>query len=124
MTREKAIETLINHTQYKCNGDDLIALDMAIEALEHPEQNVIAVVPCGDAISREDALMCLTGEIKETDTIETIIARSGRRIRKLPSVKPQESCDDAISRQADLINRQYGIDDSATLSTRDVVKIP
>ena len=46
--------------------------------------------PCKDTISREDALMCLTGEIKETDTIETIIARSGRRIKSLPSVKPQE----------------------------------
>lgn len=45
--------------------------------------------PCDDAISREDALMCLTGEIKDTDTIETIIARSVRRIRKLPPVTPQ-----------------------------------
>lgn len=45
--------------------------------------------PCDDAISREDALMCLTGEIKETDTIETIIARFVRRIRKLPPVTPQ-----------------------------------
>lgn len=44
---------------------------------------------CEDAISREDALMCLTGEIKETDTIETIIARFVRRIRKLPPVTPQ-----------------------------------
>ena len=45
--------------------------------------------PCEDAISREDALMCLTGEIKETDTIETIIARFVRRIRKLPPVNTQ-----------------------------------
>lgn len=45
--------------------------------------------PCEDTINREDALMCLTGEIKETDTIETIIARFGRRIRKLPPVTPQ-----------------------------------
>lgn len=45
--------------------------------------------PCDDAINREDALMCLTGEIKDTDTIETIIARSVRRIRKLPPVNPQ-----------------------------------
>ena len=82
-------ETLINHTQYKCNGDDLIALDIAIKALEHPEQNVITVVPCGDAINREDALMCLTGEIKDTDTIETIIARFVRRIRKLPPANTQ-----------------------------------
>lgn len=34
MTREEAIEILVNHTQYKCNGNDLVALDMAIEALE------------------------------------------------------------------------------------------
>ena len=47
--------------------------------------------PCEDAISREDALMCLTGEIKETDTIETIIARSGRRIRKLSPVNPTKT---------------------------------
>ena len=45
--------------------------------------------PCEDAISREDALMCLTGEIKDTDTIETIIARFVRRIRNLPPVTPQ-----------------------------------
>lgn len=41
---------------------------------------------CSDAINREDALMCLTGEIKEADTIESVIARFARRIRKLPPV--------------------------------------
>ena len=54
------------------------------EVLEHLEE--IEQDSCEDAISREDALMCLTGEIKETDTIETIIARIVRRIRKLPPV--------------------------------------
>ena len=34
MTVEEAIDILQNHTQYKCNGEDLVALDMAIEALE------------------------------------------------------------------------------------------
>ena len=34
MTREYAIKILTNHTQYKCNGEDLMALDMAIKALE------------------------------------------------------------------------------------------
>lgn len=32
------------------------ALEMAIEALEHPEKNVVKVVPCGDAISRRAAI--------------------------------------------------------------------
>lgn len=34
----------------------------------------------------------------------------------------QEPCDDAISREA-VLNMQYRIDDSATLSTRDVVNV-
>lgn len=34
----------------------------------------------------------------------------------------QESCDDSISRQA-VLSMQYRIDDSATLSTRDVVNV-
>ena len=59
------------------------------EVLEHLEE--IEQDPCEDAISREDALMCLTGEIKETDTIETIIARFARRIRKLPPVNPTKT---------------------------------
>ena len=34
MTREDAIKYLEKHTQYKLNGKDLVALDMAIKALE------------------------------------------------------------------------------------------
>lgn len=34
----------------------------------------------------------------------------------------QEPCEDAISRQA-VLNMQYRIDDSATLSTRDIVNV-
>ena len=70
--------------------------NVAKELAKLPSVNLM---PCEDAISREDALMCLTGEIKETDTIEIIIARFARRIRKLPPVNPQP-CEDAISRQA------------------------
>ena len=58
-------------------------IEIALEALKRE--------PCDDAINREDALMCLTGEIKETDTIETIIARIVRRIRKLPPVNPTKT---------------------------------
>lgn len=34
MTREEAIERLKNHTQYRCGGVDLVAINMAIQALE------------------------------------------------------------------------------------------
>ena len=87
MKREEALRIIkeckekgFKHTFYTLN-EYHTALDIAIKALEQE--------PCKDAISREDALMALTGEIKETDTIETIIARSGRRIKSLPSVNPQ-----------------------------------
>ena len=39
MTREEAIERLENHTQYKCGGEDLVALNMAIQALEQEPIN-------------------------------------------------------------------------------------
>ena len=99
---------------FKLLEENYIALDMAIKALEqepvyfpscvdcNTKMNEIREAydklknqaPCEDAISREDALMCLTGEIKETDTIETIIARFVRRIRKLPPVNPQPICEE------------------------------
>jgi len=84
MTREDAINLL---SQFRKDGEGFLcdntieAFKMAIKALEQE--------PCDDAINREDALMCLTGEIKDTDTIETIIARFVRRIRKLPPVNTQ-----------------------------------
>lgn len=60
------------------------------EGIEQYIDSISITEPCEDAIGREDALMCLTGEIKEADTIETIIARFVRRIRKLPTVTPQQ----------------------------------
>lgn len=47
--------------------------------------------PCEDAISREDALMCMTGEYladKEYKP-EDIISKHIQRLRALPSVTPQ-----------------------------------
>ena len=52
MTREEAIGN-IRHAIRWNDMSEKEALDMAIKALEHPEQNVIVVVPCGDAISRK-----------------------------------------------------------------------
>ena len=66
------------------------SLDMAIKALEHPEKNVIAVVPCGDAISRQavlDLMMHIWGENFSGDSA---MQESIDAIRALPSVTPQE----------------------------------
>ena len=54
-------------------------IDLSIKALEQQT--------CEDAISREDALMALTGEW--TEPTDELIHRFIRRIKKLPSVKPQ-----------------------------------
>lgn len=61
MTREEAIERLKNYTQYRCGGVDLVALNMAIQALEsqprflvHSDGEIEQIIePCGDAISRQ-----------------------------------------------------------------------
>ena len=69
------------------------SLDMAIKALEHPEKNVVAVVPCGDCISREQALKELkeSAEYHANDSREEALLRRDRDIiRALPSVTPQE----------------------------------
>ena len=95
MTIDEAIN-VIHKTIYQFfDGDDgeimsdkdklLLAVNKAIcnniKALEHPEQNVIAVVPCGDAISRQEAL-------------KLFATHDGRylyeAIMNLPSVTPKQ----------------------------------
>ena len=90
MTREerkKAIEVLDDMKvkidipkAAKTQNDRNWALDVAIKALEQE--------PSEDAISREDARMSLTCEIKENMTITDYISMVDRRLRKLPSVQP------------------------------------
>ena len=75
MTREKAIEKLKNFADHCYPNEEFL---MAIKALEQE--------PCDDAISREDALMALTGEWPES--IEELIHRFNRRIKTLPPVIP------------------------------------
>lgn len=104
MTREDAINLL---SQFRKDGEGFLcdntieAFKMAIKALEQE--------PCDDAINREDALMCLTGEIKDTDTIETIIARFVRRIRKLPPVNTQQNTGEWIDDKCSVCGK--GIED-------------
>ena len=50
------------------------------------------VEPCEDAISREDALMCMTGEYPADQKYEPedIISKHIKRIKALPSVTPKQ----------------------------------
>lgn len=66
-----------------------MAFDMAIKALEHPEKNVIAVVPCGDAVSRNAVINQI---FYSTDNNGDVVLGSAlrERIARLPSVTPQE----------------------------------
>ena len=92
MTREerkKAIEVLDDMKvkidipkAAKTQNDRNWALDVAIKALEQE--------PCDDAISREDARMSLTCEIKENMTITDYISMVDKRLRNLPSVTPSK----------------------------------
>lgn len=86
MTREEAIshikDVICENNTIKPNmvvfEQEKEALCMAIEALK--------AEPCEDAVSREDALLALTGEIPDGMTVEEYIARTGKRLRELPSV--------------------------------------
>lgn len=104
MTKDEAIQFLDNMKHAEAGraigkegfyaellGYHIQALNMAIKALEQQT--------CEDAVSREDALMALTGEW--TELTDELIHRFIRRIKKLPSVNPvekQELCEDAVSR--------------------------
>lgn len=90
MTREEAVRILkynSNVIHKTINGEtdpnEVEALDMAISALEHPERNVVAVVPCGDTVSRQAVLEL----IADYDLSMGQVVKS---IHALPSVTPQE----------------------------------
>ena len=79
MTKEEAIKALLQ-------------IDCPENIREVAESVLIQIAmkePCEDAISREDALIALTCEIKDGDTIESMIGKFGERIRNLPSVQPK-----------------------------------
>ena len=71
------------------------ALDVAIRALEHPEKNVVAVMPCGDAISRDEVLK-LMKDNWHSHNGDWAMQESMDDIRALPSVTPQEPILDKI----------------------------
>lgn len=94
MTREQAIQILkynSNVIHKTINGEtdpnEVEALDIAISALEHPERNVVAIVPCGDAISRQEAIDTIKQLYIDLATQKYVIDL----LKVLPSVTPQET---------------------------------
>ena len=102
ISRDEVIDILLNEVECvqrasdeECNRDcakcDLLrdtnkilqAYRIAIRALEHPEENVVAIVPCDDAISRQKVLDVINlNWYYRKNCIEVI--------ENLPSVNPQE----------------------------------
>ena len=101
MTREEAIKELSvlweRHKQYEgkeairyfMDGNYVEALDIAITALEHPEKNVVAVVPCGDAISREAVIDEINRIGVTAFTDYSAYSALFDFVEQLPSVTPQ-----------------------------------
>jgi len=83
MTREQASDVLddydVNFAGHTAE-EVAEAFDVAFKVLEQE--------PCDDAISREGALMALTGEYTESP-IE-ILSKAIKRINTLPPVKPEQ----------------------------------
>ena len=101
ISREDTIDILLNEMECvqrasdeECNRDcakcDLLrdtdkilqAYRIAIRALEHPEENVVAIIPCGDAIDRAEAIKIASGYCHP--------ANIPKELAKLPPVNPQE----------------------------------
>lgn len=86
MTREEVVNSMSLQDAIQvlkdtnCYGTMDIAKTVILKALEQE--------PCDDAISREDALMALTGEY--TDSPIELLPKAIKRINALPPVKPAE----------------------------------
>ena len=89
MTREeaKARFKVLLKDEYAFNSADREAFAMAIKALEHPERNVVAIVPCGDAISRQAVLD--KKELVELEDGQSFYCISPEDVETLPPVNPQ-----------------------------------
>lgn len=103
MTREEAIKLLTQYIDYDAETPDYYEMEkackVAIKALEHPERNVVAIVPCGDAIDRKLVYAFLSGLISD----ETERKKALEYINELPPVNPIEPCSDAIDRAKAII---------------------
>ncbi len=81
MTREEVLHKLNILSCYAEYEEEREALEIAIQALEHPERNVVAVVPCGDTVSRQAVLEVVNNPLN---------IKLDKIIEKLPSVTPKQ----------------------------------
>ena len=89
MTREEAHKILSNGlVNAPSEHEWCMAFEMAIKALEQ--------APCEDAISRESAIDAVSEALEHVVIEHEDVAK--KMINKLPPVKPQELCEDTISR--------------------------
>ena len=89
MTKKEAkdlLDNLIGMVKDNHGADYDTALKMAIKALEHPEKNVVAVVPCGDAISRQAVMLRVREFIGNPTYTEKMLVDD---LNNLPSVTPK-----------------------------------
>ena len=109
MSRDEVIDILLNEMECvqrasddECNRDcakcDLLrdtdeilqAYRISIKALEHPEENVVAIVPCGDCISRQAAIDIVDSYSDSRSNVEDVTQDIISDIVALPSVAPQQ----------------------------------
>jgi hypothetical protein len=89
MTKEEAITVLKGLSDNPLfSNQHRAAFNIAIKALEHPEKNVVAVVPCGDCISRADAIHAVSEALERAFVEHEDIANT--LIGKLPTVTSQD----------------------------------
>lgn len=72
--------------------------DLRQKLIDGEEVRTVRDKPCEDAIRREDAINAVSEALEHVVVENEDVAR--KMINKLPSVKPQEPCEDVISRQA------------------------
>lgn len=92
MTRQEAIAYGKRVIDLGLNDETQAFCELAIKALEHPEQNVIAIVPCGDTISRQavlDGLASIAKAKAKSDAQKSLMGRVMFFTERLPSVNPQ-----------------------------------
>lgn len=107
MTKEEAIDILVNATfsdEWQGNEDLTTAYHMAIKAIEHEQAlgeafNIAFLYGKEKGMEAIDKALYQMGMdgIKEQE-IKALVEQEPKWIQ--PSVKPQEPCEDAISRQA------------------------
>mgnify|MGYP002622780420 FL=1 len=98
MTREEAIAYAERVIGLGLNDETQAFCELAIKALEHPEENVVKVIPCGDCISRADAEAIFRNArkalmeqdrkepIKDFNTRDLMLLNAEQMIHLLPSV--------------------------------------